>query len=279
MYPTRVRRRRRAAARCGTAGCRDSARAGRRRSAASMSRHDGAHDYPGRLDRLTAGDDEHANGVAILAGMLAMVLAIGPGRAVRADEPPDPGFEQTPPRLSLTTGRSRSGGPGAQDWTRRRSTRRSPPATCSPRARREPSRSRSARAPSSARGRTRSSASPAHEPDFLQLTLAAGSAVVRPSRPGAGRHGRDRHAQRRLHDPAGGYYRVDVTGERSSFMTPRRRARHGHAGRRPGGRGHAERGARDRRDARARSSQRTPRPPLDDWDRWNYARTDGSSTR
>jgi hypothetical protein len=212
-------------------------------------------------------------GVTTLAGLLAMTLTIGPVPAVRADDPPDSSFEQTPPRLSLTDGQVSFWRPGAQDWTRAQIN--TPLAAGDVLATGAPGTLEvqiGARAFVRAWGNTQLSLANL-EPDFVQFMLTAGSAVfdLRTLEPGHTVEVDTPNAAVTIQQA--GYYRVDITGERSRVMTRR------------GGRATVT-------PASGQTMAITPSeevviegtanpqvaayaaPPLDDWDRWNYTRTD-----
>jgi hypothetical protein len=211
--------------------------------------------------------------VTTLAGLLAMILAIGPVPSARADDPPDSSFEQTPPRLSLTDGQVSFWRPGAQDWTRAQIntplTAGDVLATGAPGTLEVQI---GGRAFVRAWGNTQLSLANL-EPDFVQFMLTAGSAVfdLRSLEPGQTVEVDTPNAAVTIEQA--GYYRVDVTGERSRVMTRR------------GGRATVT-------PASGQTMAITPSeevvvegtanpqvaayaaPPLDDWDRWNYTRTD-----
>jgi hypothetical protein len=231
-------------------------------------------DYPGRLDRLTDRETTSMRtGVTILAGVLAMTLTIGPTPSVWADDPPDPGLEQTPPRLSLTDGRVSFWRPGAEDWVGAQVNTPLAPgdmlSTGSP---------GTLEVQIGARAFVRAWANTQlglanQDPDFIQFTLVAGSAVLdlRTLEPGDTVEVDTPNAAVTIRQA--GYYRVDTTGERSRVMT------------REGGRATVT-------PASGQAVTITPSeelviegttspqlaayaaPPLDDWDRWNYTRTD-----
>ncbi len=212
-------------------------------------------------------------GVTTLAGVLAMILTIGPMPSAGADDPPDPGFERTPPRLSLTDGQVSFWRPGAQDWaTAQINTPLAPGDMLSTRSPGTVEVQIGARAFVRAWANTQLGLAN-QDPDFIQFTLVAGSAVfdLRALEPGDTVEVDTPNAAVTIQQA--GYYRVDTTGERSRVMT------------REGGRatvtpasGQAvtitpseelviEGTARPQLAAYAA-------PPLDDWDRWNYTRTD-----
>ena len=212
-------------------------------------------------------------GVAILAGALAVVLAIGPAPSVRADDPPDPRFEQTPPRLSFTDGQVSFWRPGAEDWVGAQvNTPLAPGDMLSTGSPGTLEIQIGARAFLRAWTNTQLGLA-GQEPDFIQFTLVAGSAVLdlRALEPGETVEMATPNAAVTIRQA--GYYRVDTTGERSRVMA------------REGGRATVT-------PASGQAVTITPSeelviegtesaqlaayavPPLDDWDRWNYTRTD-----
>lgn len=213
-------------------------------------------------------------GTVIGAGILATVLAVGVGPAVRADEAPDPRFEETPPRLSLIDGQVSFWRPGAPDWTQAQlNTPLAPGDALSTGSPGTLEIQVGARAFARAWANTQLALG-AHDPSFLQLTLAAGSVVIdlRALDPGDTVEIDTPNAAVVIQQA--GYYRVDVTGARSRVMT------------RGGGRA-AVTPAGGQPVAVTPSEELVVEgtagpqlaayaaPPLDDWDRWNYARTDG----
>ena len=110
-----------------------------------------------------------------------------------------------------------------------------------------------------------------HEPDFLQLKIAAGHVSLDVRAADAGR-------PVELATPAAafiidrpGYYRVDVTPDRTSFIT----RRGGTATMTPAGGPAARIAASEQVVLTETGGARTfAAPDLDVWDRWNYARTD-----
>ena len=214
------------------------------------------------------------SGAKILTGMLmltATTLGLVPG--ARADEPPDMGLESTPPRLSLTDGQVSFWRPGAPDWTQAQvNTPLAPGDALSTGSPGTLEIQIGARAFVRAWGNTQIALG-AQEPDFIQFTLPAGSATfdLRALDPGDTVEIDTPNAAVMIQQP--GYYRVDVTGDRSRIMT------------REGGRATVT-------PAGGQAVTVTPSeelvvegtasvqlaayaaPPLDDWDRWNYARTD-----
>ena len=209
----------------------------------------------------------------ILAGVLAMAVTMGPGPGARAEESPDPRYEETPPRLSLTDGQVSFWRPGAPDWMRAQiNTPLAPGDALSTGSPGTLEVQIGARAFVRAWANTQLSLG-AQEPDFLQFTLAAGSAVfdLRALDPGDTVEVDTPNATVTIEQP--GYYRVDVAGERSRVMT----RRGGRAMVSPAG-GPAV-AVTPSEDVVIEGTS-TPQlaayaaPPLDEWDRWNYTRTD-----
>ena len=115
------------------------------------------------------------------------------------------------------------------------------------------------------------------EPDFIQLKVTSGhiSLDLRSVDPGHTVEVDTPQAAFTIEAP--GYYRVDVTGERTSFIT----RRSGRATMTPAG-GQAVTIAPSEEvvldAAAAPAVQSFVAPQLDDWDNWNYVRTDQLST-
>jgi len=111
---------------------------------------------------------------------------------------------------------------------------------------------------------------PNQEPDFLQLKITTGHATLdlRTVEPGRSVEIDTPHAAFAIDSP--GYYRVDVTPERTSFVTRRAgRAAMTPAGGRPMAIAPSEEVVVEGGDARSFAAR-----DLDVFDRWNYARTD-----
>jgi hypothetical protein len=211
--------------------------------------------------------------MAILAGVLAAALTIGPVPTARADDAPDAAFDQMPPRLSFTDGQVSFWRPGAEDWVQAQVNTPLAPgdmlSTGSP---------GTLEIQIGARAFVRAWASTqlglaSQNPDFVQLTLVAGSAVfdLRALDPGDTVEVDTPTAAVTIQQA--GYYRVDVTGQRSRVMT------------REGGRAlvtpaSGEAVAITPSEELVVEGTASPQltayaaPPLDDWDRWNYTRTD-----
>ena len=208
-----------------------------------------------------------------LAGMLMLTAALGLVRGARADEAPDPGRETTPPRLSLTDGQVSFWRPGAPEWTQAQvNTPLAPGDALSTGSPGTLEIQIGARAFVRAWGNTQLGLG-VLEPDFVQLTLAAGSAVLdlRGLDPGETVEIDTPNAAVMIGQP--GYYRVDVTGDRSRIMT----REGGRATVTPAGGQAVTVTPSEELVVEGTSSAQLAAyaaPPLDDWDRWNYSRTD-----
>ncbi|HLQ22257.1 MAG TPA: DUF6600 domain-containing protein, partial [Gemmatimonadales bacterium] len=208
---------------------------------------------------------------------IALMLTLGwlTGVALAADAPsPDATpSDRTPPRLSFVDGQVSFWRPGAQDWAQAQVNTPLAPgdelATASP---------GNLEVQIGARAFVRAWANTQvglanQEPDFLQFKVTTGTASfdLRTIEPGHTVEVDTPHAAFTIE--RAGYYRVDVTGERTAFITRR------------GGRAtvtpvsEAAVGIAPSEEviiegpAGARVASYAARP-LDAWDRWNYARTD-----
>jgi hypothetical protein len=216
----------------------------------------------------------HAVAVAV-----ALALALGNAGIVRAQAPAqDPADEstaddRTPPRLSFVDGQVSFWRPGAPEWVAAQVNTAIAPgdelSTGSP---------GNFEVQVGPRAYLRAWAGTVvglvnHEPDFLQLKVTSGYASLdlRSLDPGRTVELDTPSAAFTIEHP--GYYRVSVNGDRTSFISRR------------GGRATVT-PANGQAAAIAASEEvvieggETPRvlsyaaPPLDEWDRWNYARTD-----
>jgi len=209
--------------------------------------------------------------------VIALMLTLGwlTGVALAADAPtPDATpSDRTPPRLSFVDAQVSFWRPGAQDWAQAQVNTPLAPgdelATASP---------GNLEVQIGARAFVRAWANTQvglanQEPDFLQFKVTTGTASfdLRTIEPGHTVEVDTPHAAFTIE--RAGYYRVDVTGERTAFITRR------------GGRAtvtpvsEAAVGIAPSEEviiegpAGARVASYAARP-LDAWDRWNYARTD-----
>src|SRR5499427_1340156 len=213
---------------------------------------------------------------AVVALVLGLVgLGVLTDIAMAADPPnPEPSaVERTPPRLSFVDGQVSFWRPGAQDWAQAQVNTPLAPgdelATASP---------GNLEVQIGARSFVRAWANTQvglanQEPDFLQFKVTAGAASfdLRSIEPGHTVEVATPNAAFTIEHA--GYYRVDVSGERTALITRR------------GGRATVT-PASGEAVAIAPSEEvviegtSTPSvasyaaPPLDTWDRWNYARTD-----
>ena len=212
-------------------------------------------------------------GAVILACLIAATLVIGGVPPARGDEAQDPRFDETPPRLSLTDGQVSFWRPGAPDWTQAQvNTPLAPGDALSTGAPGTLEVQVGGRAFVRAWANTQLSFG-AQEPDFLQFTVAAGTVVfdLRALDPGDTVEVDTPNAA--LSIQQAGYYRVDVNGEQSRLMT----RRGGRATVTPAG-GQAVIVTPSEElvieGTTAAQLAAYAAPPLDDWDRWNYARTE-----
>jgi len=209
----------------------------------------------------------------IIALLLTLGWFTGVAPAADAPTPEVTPSDRTPPRLSFVDGQVSFWRPGAQDWARAEVNTPLAPgdelATASP---------GNLEVQIGARAFVRAWANTQvglanQEPDFLQFKVTTGTASfdLRTIEPGHTVEVDTPHAAFTIE--RAGYYRVDVTGERTAFITRR------------GGRAtgtpvsEAAVGIEPSEEviiegpASARVASYAA-PPLDAWDRWNYARTD-----
>src|SRR6266849_5612373 len=209
----------------------------------------------------------------VIVLMLTLGLLAGVALAADAPNPEATTIDRTPPRLSFVDGQVSFWRPGAQDWAQAQVNTPLAPgdelATASP---------GNLEVQIGARAFVRAWANSQvglanQEPDFLQVKITAGTASfdLRTIEPGHTVEVDRPHAAFTIE--RAGYYRVDVTGERTAFITRR------------GGRAtvtpvsEAAVGIAPSEEviiegpAGARVASYAARP-LDAWDRWNYARTD-----
>jgi hypothetical protein len=211
-------------------------------------------------------------GLVIIFSLFGGVAALAQG--VPGAEPQDEAIGRTPPRLSYINGQVSFWRPGAQDWVQAQvNTPLSPEdqlSTGSP---------GTFELQIGQRAFVRASLNTQfglenNEPDYLQFKVTGGrvSFDVRSIEQGHTIEVNTPNAAITIEHP--GHYRVDVTGERTAFIARR-------SGRAavtpPNGQAVAvaasEEVVIDGIDSPNVSSYAAP--PLDEWDRWNYARTDG----
>jgi len=209
--------------------------------------------------------------------VIVLMLTLGwfTGVALAADAPTPEATpsDRTPPRLSFVDGQVSFWRPGAQDWAQAQGNTPLAPgdelATASP---------GNLEVQIGARAFVRAWANTQvglanQEPDFLQVKVTTGTASfdLRTIEPGHTVEVDTPHAAFTIE--RAGYYRVDVTGERTAFIT----RRGGRATVTPAS--EAAVGIAPSEEviiegpAGARVASYAARP-LDAWDRWNYVRTD-----
>ena len=209
---------------------------------------------------------------------LLLLLSLLPGlvSTARAADPADPdqtAYDLTPPRLSLTDGQVSFWRPGADDWT-----------TAMVNTPLAPGDEVSTSSPgnleiqigqySFVRGWANTQIGLENqEPNFIQFKVTDGSAAfdLRRLEPGRTVEVDTPNSAFTITQP--GYYRVDVTGDRTSFITRRAgRATAIPAGADPVVITPSEEVVIDGVNAAKVAS--FVAPPLDEWDQWNYGRTD-----
>ena len=212
----------------------------------------------------------------IIRLILALAALTGVPAAAQGADAPDPqqaAIGRTPPRLSMAEGQVSFWRPGAQDWAQAQVNTPLVPgdelSTGSP---------GNLELQVGARAFVRGWANTQiglenQEPDFLQFKVTAGHASfdLRALDPGSTVEVDTPSAAFTIEHP--GYYRVDITGERTSFIT--RRA--GQATLTPAsGQAVAVAPSEEVIINGTASPQVTSfvAPQLDEWDKWNYARTD-----
>ena len=216
-------------------------------------------------------------GRTILGLMLAVSLLTGMPPLAHAGEAPDQDQEdtisRTPPRLSFVDGQVSFWRPGAQEWVQAQINTPLAPGdqlyTGSP---------GNLELQVGARAFVRGWANTQvglenHEPDFLQFKVTTGQASfdLRALEPGHTVEVDTPNAAFTIEHP--GYYRVNVAGERTSFIT--RRA--GRAIVTPAGGDAVAIAASEEVVVDGTDNPRVSSfvaPKLDVWDKWNYARTD-----
>jgi hypothetical protein len=217
------------------------------------------------------------NAKRLMATLLALVLLLGTAPDARAATAPSEGQAQavgrTPPRLSYTNGEVSFFRPGAQDWAPAQvNTPLAPGDELYTSAQGGLELQVGARAFVRAWGDTQLGLAN-QEPDFLQFKATSGhvSLDLRSLDPGRTVELDTPHAAFTIDRP--GYYRADVTPERTSLIT--RRA--GRATMTPAG-GQAVAIAPSEEvvveGTPTPTVQSYVAPELDAWDQWNYTRTD-----
>ena len=215
----------------------------------------------------------HTRGIVGLLLALGVLTAVAPtAQAADAPTPEQAAVDQTPPRLSYVDGQVSFWRPGAQEWAQAQVN--------TPLA---PGDQLSTGSPGNlelqigvhafVRGRVNTQIGLENqEPDFLQFKVTAGSAAfdLRTLEPGQMVEVDTPNAAFTIEQP--GYYRVEVAGERTSFITRR-------AGRATVIPASGEAVVIAPSEEVVIEGTASPQvasyvaPKFDDWDKWNYART------
>jgi hypothetical protein len=211
----------------------------------------------------------------MLAMLMVLGLVLAPAPRARAAPPPTQSqagaIGRTPPRLSYLDGEVSFWRPGADSWAPAQlNTPLAPGDEFYTGNRGNLELQVGARAFVRAWGDTQLGLV-SQEPDFLQVKVTSGhlSLDLRAVDPGRTVELDTPHAAFTIEHP--GYYRVDVTQERTSFVT----RRGGRATMMPaGGQATAVAPSEEVVLEGAATVQSFVAPELDVWDRWNYARTD-----
>lgn len=214
-----------------------------------------------------------AKGMVGFMLILGMLTGVAPS-AQAADTPPANAIGQTPPRLSFTDGQVSFWRPGAQDWVAAQVN--TPLAPGDELYAASPGNLELQIGP---RAFVRTWANTQlgftnQEPDYLQFKLTTGVVAIdlRSIEPGHAVELDTPNAAFTIEHP--GYYRVDVTGDRTSFVTRRGgRASIALLGGQPVATTSSEEVVIEGSSSAQIASYAAP--SLDVWDRWNYARTDG----
>ena len=211
--------------------------------------------------------------VSLILVLFALGGVVSAGQAPEAPDPQEDAVGRTPPRLSFVDGQVSFWRPGAPDWTQAQINTPLAPGdqvyTGSP---------GNLELQIGGRAFVRGWANTNlglenQEPDFLQFKVTAGRAAfdLRTLEPGRTVEVDTPNAAFTIEHP--GYYRVDVIGERTSFITRR-------AGRAiviPAGGESTSIAPSEEVVVEGVTSPQVSSyaaPQLDEWDTWNYARTD-----
>ncbi len=209
-------------------------------------------------------------GLLLALGVLTAVAPTAP--AADAPTPEQAASDQTPPRLSYVDGRVSFWRPGAQDWAQAQvNTPLAPGDQLSTGSPGTLELQIGVRAFVRGRGNTQIGLEN-QEPDYLQFKVTAGSAAfdLRGLEPGQMVEVDTPNAAFTIEQP--GYYRVEVAGERTSFITRR-------AGRATVIPASGEAVVITPSEEVVIEGTASPQvasyvaPKFDDWDKWNYART------
>lgn len=215
----------------------------------------------------------HAKGMVGFMLILGILTAATPTTQA-ADTPPANAIHQTPPRLSFTDGQVSFWRPGAQDWVAAQVN--TPLAPGDELYAASPGNLEIQIGP---RAFVRIRANTqlgfiTQEPDYLQFKVTTGVTAIdlRSIKSGHAVEIDTPNAAFTIEHP--GYYRVDVTGDRTSFVTRRGgRASIALVGGQPVTTASSEEVVIEGSSSAQMASYAAP--ALDVWDQWNYARTDG----
>jgi hypothetical protein len=213
----------------------------------------------------------------IIGLTLALGLLTGAAPAAHGADTQDPwqtAINQTPPRLSFTEGQVSFWRPGAQDWSQAQVNTPLAPGdelyTASP-----GTLELQIGAHAFVRARANTQVGLANqEPDFLQFKVATGSVSFDLRRLEPGRTVEVDTPNAAFTIEQGGYYRVEVAGERTSFITRRT----GRATVTPASGQAVLITPSEEVVIQGTSSPQIAAyaaPPFDAWDNWNYARSNG----
>ena len=214
-------------------------------------------------------------------GIIGLILALGlltgaapAAHGANTQDPWQTAINQTPPRLSFTEGQVSFWRPGAQDWSQAQVNTPLAPGdelyTASP-----GTLELQIGAHAFVRARANTQVGLANqEPDFLQFTVTTGSVSfdLRRLEPGHTVEVDTPNAAFTIEQ--GGYYRVEVAGERTSFITRRT----GRATVTPASGQAVLITPSEEVVIQGTSSPQIAAyaaPPFDAWDKWNYARSNG----
>jgi hypothetical protein len=210
---------------------------------------------------------------AVIVLMLALGLLTSVALAADTSNPEPSTIDQTPPRLSFVDGQVSFWRPGAQDWAQAQVNTPLAPgdelSTASP---------GNLEVQIGARAFVRAWANTQvglanQEPDFLQVKVTTGTATFDLRTVEPGRTVEVDTPTAAFTIERAGYYRVNVTGERTAFIT----RRGGRATVTPASGEAVVIAPSEEVVIEGTSSPRVASyaaPPLDAWDTWNYARTD-----
>jgi hypothetical protein len=211
--------------------------------------------------------------IQLMLAVCILTWFAGASHGADTPEPQEAGIGQTPPRLSFTKGEVSFWRPGSQEWSQAQVNTPLAPGDLlytGPQGTLEiqiGSRAFMRAAPNTQVGLVN------HEPDFLQVKVTAGNAFfdLRTVEPGRTLEVDTPNAVFTIEHP--GYYRVDALGERTFFITRR-------SGQATVTSASGEAVEIEPSEEVVIEGTESPQlasyaaPQLDEWDNWNYARTD-----